>query len=57
MVGRITKAEVGVILENGTRPDNCVNLGSLLAETGRAAGGFERPVESAVRNTEPVSFE
>ena len=57
MAGRITKADVRVILENATRPDSRVQLGSMRAVIGRAAGGFERPAESAVQNTEQVIFE
>lgn len=57
MAGRSTEAEVRAILENATRPESRVKLGSLLAEIGRAAGGFDLLVESGVQNTEPVSFE
>lgn len=55
--GRSTEAEVRDILETIARPAGRVKLGSLLAEIGRQAGGFDLEIERDKSPTEPVSFE
>ena len=55
--GRSAEAEIRVILENAVRPDGRIKLGSLLAEIGREAGGFDLEIERDKTPTEPMSFE
>lgn len=57
MHGRSTEAEVRDILEAAVRPQGRVKLGSLLAEIGRKAGGFDLQVERDKTPDEPMSFE
>ena len=57
MAGRSTEAEVRAILESVARPPERVKLGSLLAEMGQQAGGFDLATERDRSPTEPVSFE
>jgi plasmid stability protein len=55
--GRSTEAEVRAILEDAARPKGRIKLGSLLAEIGLEAGGFDLVTERDQSATEPVSFE
>ena len=55
--GRSTEAEIRDILENAVRPENRVKLGSLLAEIGRKAGGFDLEIERDRTPAEPMNFE
>jgi antitoxin FitA len=57
MAGRSTEAEVRAILESVVRPDGRIKLGSLLAEIGQQAGGFDLDIERDKSSTEPMSFE
>lgn len=57
MAGRSTEAEVRAILESVARPEGRIKLGSLLAEIGQEAGGFDLVIERGHPPTEPVSFE
>ncbi len=57
MAGRSTEAEVRAILENAARPEGRVKLGSLLAEIGQQAGGFDLEIERDKSSAEPMSFE
>ena len=57
MAGRSTEAEVRVILESVARPESRIKLGSLLAEIGRQAGGFDLEFERDQSPTEPLVFE
>jgi plasmid stability protein len=57
MAGRSTEAEVRAILENAARPEGRIKLGSLLAEIGRQAGGFDLEIERDKFPAEPMSFE
>ncbi|MDP2369520.1 FitA-like ribbon-helix-helix domain-containing protein [Rhodoferax sp.] len=45
LAGRSTEAEVRAILESAARPEGRVKLGSLLAEIGQQAGGFNLEIE------------
>jgi antitoxin FitA len=45
LAGRSTEAEVRAILESVARPEGRVRLGSLLAEIGQQAGGFDLVTE------------
>lgn len=57
MHGRSTEAEIRDILENAVRPEGRVKLGSLLAEIGREAGGFDLQIERDKTSDEPMDFE
>ena len=57
LAGRSTEAEVRAILENVARPQGRVKLGSLLAEIGQQAGGFDLEIERDKSPTEPMRFE
>jgi plasmid stability protein len=57
MAGRSTEAEVRAILESVARPEGRIKLGSLLAEIGLQAGGFNLELERDTSPTEPMSFE
>jgi plasmid stability protein len=57
MHGRSTEAEIRDILENAVKPGGRIRLGSLLAEIGREAGGFELEIERDQTPSEPLSFE
>lgn len=57
LAGRSTEAEVRAILENVARPQGRVMLGSLLAEIGQQAGGFDLEIECDKLPAEPISFE
>jgi plasmid stability protein len=57
MAGRSTEAEVRAILESIARPEGRIKLGSLLAEIGQQAGGFDLEVERGKSPAEPMSFE
>jgi plasmid stability protein len=57
MHGRSTEAEVRDILENAVQPEGRVKLGSLLAEIGRKAGGFDLQIERDKTSGEPMNFE
>jgi plasmid stability protein len=57
MAGRSTEAEVRAILESIVRPEVRIKLGSLLAEIGQQAGGFDLEVERDKLAAEPMSFE
>ena len=57
LAGRSTEAEVRAILENVARPQGRVKLGSLLAEIGQQAGGFNLEIERDKSPTEPMRFE
>ena len=55
--GRSTEAEIREILENAVNPEGRIKLGSLLAEIGREAGGFDLEIERDKTPAEPMSFE
>ena len=55
--GRSTEAEVRAILEDVARPHGRVKLGSLLAEIGQRAGGFDLVLERTGAPEQPLSFE
>ncbi len=55
--GRSTEAEVRAILESVARPESRVKLGSLLAEIGQQAGGFDLLIERDKSTEDPISFE
>ena len=57
LAGRSTEAEVRAILEKVARPQGRVKLGSLLAEIGQQAGGFDLEIERDKSPTEPMRFE
>ncbi len=57
LAGRSTEAEVRAILETAARPEGRVKLGSLLAEIGLQAGGFDLEIERDKTPTEPMRFE
>jgi plasmid stability protein len=57
MAGRSTEAEVRAILESIARPEGRIKLGSLLAEIGKQAGGFDLEIERDKSPAEPMSFE
>jgi plasmid stability protein len=57
MAGRSTEAEVRAILESIARPESRIKLGSLLAEIGQQAGGFDLEIERDKSAAEPMSFE
>ncbi len=57
MAGRSTEAEVRAILESAARPEGRIKLGSLLAEIGQQAGGFDLVFERDKAAVEPMSFE
>ena len=57
LAGRSTEAEVRAILEGVVRPEGRVKLGSLLAEIGQQAGGFDLEAERERQHAEPMSFE
>jgi len=54
--GRSTEAEVRLILETATRPATRIKLGSLLAEIGQQAGGFDLEIERDQSPAEPINF-
>ncbi len=57
LAGRSTEAEVRAILETAARPEGRIKLGSLLAEIGLQAGGFDLEIERDKTPTEPMRFE
>jgi antitoxin FitA len=57
MAGRSTEAEVRAILESVARPAERIKLGSMLAEIGQQAGGFDLDIEREKTPAEPISFE
>lgn len=57
MAGRSTEAEVRVILESVARPEGRTKLGTLLAEIGQQAGGFDLAIERDKSPAEPLGFE
>ena len=57
MAGRSTEAEVRAILEAIARPEGRIKLGSLLAEIGQQAGGFNLEIKRDKAPSEPMSFE
>jgi plasmid stability protein len=57
LAGRSTEAEVRAILESVARPEGRIKLGSLLAEIGKQAGGFNFEIERDKSPVEPMSFE
>ena len=57
LAGRSTEAEVRAILESAARPEGRIKLGSLLAEIGRQAGGFDLELERDKTPAAPISFE
>ncbi len=57
MAGRSTEAEVRAILESVARPQDRIKLGSLLAEIGQQAGGFDLEIERDKSAIEPMRFE
>ncbi len=54
--GRSAEAEIRTILETAIQPAGRIKLGSLLADIGKQAGGFDL-VREHVQTSEPVSFE
>jgi plasmid stability protein len=57
LAGRSTEAEVRAILEQAARPAGRIQLGSLLAEIGQQAGGFDLAIERDKTPAEPMRFE
>jgi plasmid stability protein len=57
MAGRSTEAEVRAILESIARPEGRIKPGSLSAEIGKQAGGFNLEIERDKSPAEPMSFE
>jgi antitoxin FitA len=60
LAGRSTEAEVRAILESAARPTGRIKLGTLLAEIGQQAGGFDLDELDIARDkfpAEPLSFE
>jgi antitoxin FitA len=57
LAGRSTEAEVRAILEQAARPQGRIKLGSLLAEIGQEAGGFDFNMERDKTPAEPMGFE
>ena len=57
MAGRSTEAEVLAILERIARPEGRIKLGSLLAEIGQQAGGFDLEIERDKSPADPISVE
>lgn len=57
LAGRSTEAEVRAILEQAARPEGRIKLGSLLAEIGQQAGGFELVIERDKTLAKPIVFE
>jgi plasmid stability protein len=57
LAGRSTEAEVRAILEQAARPLGRIQLGSLLAEIGQQAGGFDLDLERDKTPAEPMRFE
>ena len=57
LAGRSTEAEVRAILEQAARPEGRIQLGSLLAEIGQQAGGFELVIERDKTPGKPIVFE
>lgn len=57
LAGRSTEAEVRAILENVARPEGRVRLGSLLAEIGQQAGGFDLDIVRDKTASEPIGLE
>ena len=55
--GRSTEAEIREILGNAVNPEGRIKLGSLLAQIGREAGGFDLEIERDKTPAEPMSFE
>ncbi|WP_297486947.1 antitoxin [Ferrovum sp.] len=55
MAGRSTEAEVRAILESVARPGGRIKLGSLLAEIGQQAGGFDLEIERDKSPPQPSS--
>ena len=55
--GRSTEAAIRDILDNTVRPDNRIQLGSLLAKMGLEAGGVDLGIERDKSPTEPLDFE
>ena len=55
MAGRSTEAEVLAILERIARPEGRIKLGSLLAEIGQQAGGFDLEIERDKSPANPIS--
>ena len=53
--GRSTEAEVLAILELIARPEERIKLGSLLAEIGQQAGGFDLEIERDKSPANPIS--
>ena len=53
--GRSTEAEVLAILERIARPEGRIKLGSLLAEIGQQAGGFDLEIERDKSPANPIS--
>jgi plasmid stability protein len=56
MAGRSTEAEVRAILETIAGPEGCIKLGSLLAEIGKQAGGFDLEIERDKSPADTMSF-
>ena len=54
--GRSAEAEIRYILETAMQPPGRIKLGSLLAEIGQQAGGFDL-VREQDQAGEPMSFE
>ncbi|PIT83345.1 Arc family DNA-binding protein [Limnohabitans sp. 15K] len=57
LAGRSTEAEVRAILEQAARPEGRIQLGSLLAEIGQEAGGFELVIERDKTPAKHIVFE
>ena len=55
MAGQSTEAEVLAILERIARPEERIKLGSLLAEIGQQAGGFDLEIERDKSPADPIS--
>ncbi|MGI6855414.1 FitA-like ribbon-helix-helix domain-containing protein [Mesorhizobium sp. 1B3] len=57
MHGRSAEAEIRAILESAIRPEGRIELGSLLTEIAREAGGVELDIQRDKTPSEPMSFE
>lgn len=55
--GRSTEAEIREILNEATRPDQEMKLGTALKKLGEEIGGFDIEIERDRSPPRPVSFE
>ena len=55
--GRSTEAEVRAILDEATRPEGRVRMGSALVDTFRPLGGVDLDIDRDRTPVEPLGFE